>query len=142
MTQNEPPLVLEIPPQPQYVITGRMVVASFARHFGFDEERVEDLKVAVSEAITNAMRAHQERAIADPIRVEMACDGREIVVEVIDRGAGFEVDAAGGPEAAPEPGSFEGGLGLTLIRSLIPETTILRTPGDGIRLRMALRREG
>lgn len=134
-------VVLELPPSPEFVGTSRMVVSAMARHFGFDDEQVEDLKISVSEAVTNAIRAHQDAGSSDPVRIETSVRDDAIVVEVIDRGAGFDPGSITSFGATPLPGTLEGGLGLSLIRTLITDTTIRREVGGGMRLRMALKRE-
>lgn len=48
--------VLEIVPIGENVRTARLFGASIARHFRCDEEQVEDLKLALSEAVNRALR--------------------------------------------------------------------------------------
>ena len=50
---------IEIPPRPDYVSLVRVVVAAAAElESGLEPPRVDDLRVAVSEATTNAIQAH------------------------------------------------------------------------------------
>ncbi|MCI6660345.1 MAG: hypothetical protein SOW48_04050 [Peptoniphilaceae bacterium] len=42
---------LQVPSKPEYVTTLRLVTAAFARQLAFDVEKVEDLRVCVSEAV-------------------------------------------------------------------------------------------
>jgi anti-sigma regulatory factor (Ser/Thr protein kinase) len=50
---------LELPPEPISIGTARLFSATVARFFGTQEEAVEDLKLAVSEACTVAIRANE-----------------------------------------------------------------------------------
>lgn len=52
--QTKARFVLEVPPAKEYVRTARIFGASIARHFRCDEESVEDLKLALSEAVSRA----------------------------------------------------------------------------------------
>lgn len=134
-------VVLELPAMAEFVSTARMVVASLARHNGFGDEQVEDLKIAVSEAITNSIRGHLDAGTSDPVRIAVAMEGDALTIEVWDRGTGFEsVDEADLGET-PAAGRLEGGLGLVLIRSLVTETTIETRPDGGSALRMTVKRE-
>jgi len=118
--------MLDVPPDPDQVRTARLFAAAVARHFGADEDRVEDLKVAISEAATNSIKAHQGAGISDPIRIEADADGDGIRFSVRDAGEGFTIDAVQSTRdpVTPLPGLFEGSLGLTLIRSLFPDVEI------------------
>lgn len=49
--------VLEVGPVGENARTARLFGASIARHFECDEEQVEDLKLALSEAVNRAFRA-------------------------------------------------------------------------------------
>lgn len=115
---------LEIPARPEFVSLVRLLVAAAASQIdGIDSDRIDDLKIAVSEACTNAIEAHT--AIASGDRVVVTCGGDQVAFEVcvVDRGHGF--DPASLPEhppvTDPERLKFERGLGIPLIRSLVDE---------------------
>lgn len=120
-------VVLAIPALTEYVSLVRLVVSSAAQiHPYIDPERVEDLRVAVSEATTNAVRSHESSGTTAQIRV--TCNVAEDHIEVIirDHGKGFDMDAL--PDL-PEPGSperllHESGMGLRLMQILADETEI------------------
>ncbi len=46
------PFELRIPPLPEHVATARLFIASLARVVGLDEAVTEDLRLAISEAVT------------------------------------------------------------------------------------------
>src|SRR5438093_12578703 len=134
-------VVLELPPLPEFVGTGRLVVAAMARHYGFGDEQAEDLKIAVSEAITNSVRAHINAGIGDPVRLSIRLVDGRLVIEVSDRGAGFNPAEELQLGTTPVSGTLEGGLGLMLIRALITDTVIERRQPRGMLIRMTLKRE-
>lgn len=118
---------LEIPARPEYLLLVRQVVAAAAAlEPTFDDDRIDDLRLAVSEAATNAIEAH---AMLDPndrivVRCNLADD--RIEVEVQDVGSGFDPSAqAGAPDAEhPDRLTWERGLGIPLMRVLADEAEI------------------
>ena len=77
---------LSIPPRSVYVGVARLAVSSLARNAGLDEEAVDDLKIAVSEACTNAV---EEVKGDDPISITWEEDGGRVVVVIGDRRPAF-----------------------------------------------------
>ena len=131
-------LRLSIPPEPGYIAMARMFAASVARHFECDEDVVEDVKVAVSEACTNSVKAHRDRGNNEPIDLLARRGDAEITFEVIDSGGGIDMalqKAITESAATPAAGLYEGSLGLMLIRSLFPDTEIIRNDDRGTTIR-------
>ena len=94
---------LEIPARSAYLSLARQVVAAIAAvEPRFRTERIDDLRVAVSEATTNAVEAHADdvgaRAHPHPL-LGSTGDGDCITVEVRDQAGGFDPDAV--PGACP-----------------------------------------
>ena len=130
-------LSLDIPAEPSFLFTARMFAAAIARHFGCGEDAVEDLKIAISEAVTNALKAHRDGSVAEPIRLLAHPSGSEIWFEVVDAGKGFDLASEPAPTDLQTPplGLYEGSLGLTLIRSLFPRAEIVRNAVRGMTVR-------
>lgn len=129
---------LALPPEPEYVGVARLFAASVARHFGCDSESVEDLKVAVSEACTNSIKAHRDASVGEPVRIVVRLDGDALRFQVFDVGGGFDAPPPPADSVTPPLGLFEGSLGLTLIRSLFPDTEIARNAEGGTTVRFSL----
>lgn len=135
------PVRLEIPAQVEYVSFVRVVVAAAAELApALDADRVEDLKVAVSEATTNAVEAHGLTGSIDRIRIAIEAGDNEMSVEVHDRGVGFDPDTlpAMPPADSPERLSHEAGLGVQLMSRLVDETEI-SSSAEGTVVRLVLR---
>ena len=136
MTGRE--IVLEIPAKPEYLQMVRAVVAAAASvDADLESERVHDLRLAVSEATTNAIEAHAQMGSSERITIRLEIDDERIAVEVRDHGDGFDPDNT--PEL-PDPEDparllHENGLGVRLMRYLADETEIL-SGDDGTRVRM------
>lgn len=122
------PIVLEIPSSSEYVLLGRLIVTQVGQMAGFGPEDIYDLKLAVTEAITNAIRYAQ----VDTIRVEYRVRPSEIEISVIDAGGGFDA------ETLTRDPDGQGGFGLTVIGNLVDEVA-LDSGAYGTRLTMIRR---
>jgi serine/threonine-protein kinase RsbW len=134
---------LEIPALPAFVGVARTVVAAVATSVpGIDDDRLEDLRIAVSEACTNAVEAHQ--AVGKDQRVVLRCliESEVLQIRVEDQGKGF--DPASVPPRPPVGDlghlNSERGWGLQLIRALVDDVTFVPTSeGTAVHLSMKLR---
>ena len=121
---------LTIPAKAEYVLLGRLALSGVTRMRPLDEETINDLKLAVTEACTNSVRhAYRENGGIVDIVYELHDD--RLVVEVSDDGAGFD------PNRLVEAGEVtEGGLGIAIIRAVVDEFEVgERQDGRGSRLR-------
>lgn len=106
------------------------------------EQRLEDLRLAVTEACSNAAKVHRRDA-PEPVVVTCHVEDDRVRVDVRDRGPGFDPDEL---EPLPEPTDprrleHEHGLGVPLIRTLADEVDFRPGP-DGTIVSMALERRG
>lgn len=140
---TEPPLdvvELRIPPDPKYIAVVRLAVAGVASRAGMNVDDVDDLKVAVCEVYTNVIDHAFEGVRPKPVLIRMTPQDRELQIEVIDEGVGFDVGAKDfGKEADL---SREGGLGLYLVFQYMDEVKIESAPGSGTRVIMKKRLAG
>ncbi len=131
-------LSLEIPASPEYIAIARLVVSSLAsarRNLG--DQRIDDLKLAVSEACTNAIEAYGKADSEERVRILVRDDDARLEVAVEDNGPGFDPDALPShpPVTDPERLNFERGLGIPLIRSLVDEVVFeSSTAGTSVRM--------
>lgn len=120
--------VLELDPEPQLIPTARMFAATVARQQGLPEEGVLDLKIAISEACTNAVTAHRASGVDSTVRVSAQANGGDITYEIRDFGHGFVYEAED-PSAVFRRAAQDDdlpGMGLALIRTLFPSAEIAR----------------
>lgn len=123
------PIKLTVPSRAEYVLLARLVVAQVGQVAGFGADDVYDLKLAVTEAVTNVIR----HARVEEYEVHYRAAEGVVEITVADRGGGFdEADLARNPDG-------KGGFGLTVIRNLVDEVTIERGEGGGTRLIMIRR---
>src|SRR3712207_4475216 len=98
---------LQLPADTQYVGLARLVVTVAARQAGMAEDRVEDLKIAVSEATTNAINAHRRHEHHAPVILQFGTTGNgSFDVTIVDAGPGFEPP----PPVPDRDWTLEGGL--------------------------------
>jgi serine/threonine-protein kinase RsbW len=131
---------LEIPARADFLAVARLVVvAAASTDPGMGEERLEDLRIAVSEACTNAINAQQGIGVEAAIRIvcDLGADG--VSVDIIDRGPGFDPDhvLVAPPAGDPRRLEFEGGLGLEIMRALTDRAEI-RTSSEGTAVRLVV----
>jgi len=125
-------IVLEIPARTEFVSFVRVVVAATADlEPDIDIDRIDDLRVAVSEATTNAIESHLTHHSTDRIRVQCNLADDQVAVVIHDEGVGFEPDALPElpPPDAPERLFHEAGLGVPLMRLLADESEIVSDEG-------------
>ena len=120
-------ITLEIPAKAEYLSLVRAVVVSAAAlDPAVEDQRLEDLRLAVSEATTNAIRSHENLGSEERITIRCGLTDDRIEVEVQDRGPGFNPEKLepAGPLDQPGRLSYEGGFGIPLMRVLADEIKI------------------
>jgi anti-sigma regulatory factor (Ser/Thr protein kinase) len=73
---------IQIPPRPGYVGVVRLALGSLARTAGMDEESIDDLRIAISEACTNAVIATESGGSDEPVTVTWDATESAIAVEI------------------------------------------------------------
>jgi len=133
-------LELEIPARPEFVALVRLVVSSVASSRRvLAEERIDDVKLAVSEACTNAIEAHSDVDTDDHVVVRLFEGDDRLEVVIADRGRGFDPETLPEhpPVTDPERLNFERGLGIPLIRTLVDEVDF-DSGADGTSVRLSV----
>jgi serine/threonine-protein kinase RsbW len=111
---------LEIPSSPEYVAIVRLAVEGIARRMEFDDVQIEDLKLAVGEACTNAVKYGCPSDDFPNVAVRCMVVSNGLSVEIRNNINDHNV-----PSVPTKPDlSREGGLGLYLIRKLMDEVDI------------------
>jgi anti-sigma regulatory factor (Ser/Thr protein kinase) len=100
----------------------RQAVADFVIVNGISESDVSDIRIAVSEAVTNAvMHAFRDRTEPGSVRVSVSVDDEQVEIVIRDDGSGM----------APRDDSPGLGLGLSLIRRVADGFDHREPPGGG-----------
>jgi serine/threonine-protein kinase RsbW len=98
---------------------------------GFSFEERGDTKMAVGEAISNAIRHGAKERPRETVAVRCLISPRMLVVEVCDDGLGFDADAYESPR---EGELLEGGMGIKFMRQCMDEVTFDFSSGTIARL--------
>lgn|SRR3712207_5868351 len=102
---------------PDLVSVIRLTTSGIASKMGFTMEDIEDLKVAISEACTNAIKHSKQ----EEFEVKFLVSGSRLDIEVIDNGIGYDISSVAEPDLKNPKTS---GLGLFIIKSLMDEVEV------------------
>ncbi len=103
----------------------RRVLATGMSALGVERGVVDDIVLALTEAVTNVLDHAQD---GDVYEVSASLRDNTAVVEVIDRGAGLPDDACNAPCAEPEA---ESGRGIAIMRALVDRVSFTSRPREG-----------
>jgi len=124
---------LRIPAKAEYIALCRLALGGLGELRRLDDETTADLKLALTEAVSNSVRHAYGPEAGGHVDVTYALDAERMAVEVVDDGAGFDPDE---PPSVTGNGISEGGLGIAIIRAIADELEIDSRPGRrGSRLR-------
>lgn len=127
---------LRVPARAEYVALARLALSGLADIVALPEELLADLKLALTEAVSNSVR----HAYADGggfVSVAYVLSPDALAVEVEDDGKGFDPER---PPALEGEELTEGGLGIAIIRTIVDEFELHSQPGvRGSRLRFVKR---
>jgi serine/threonine-protein kinase RsbW len=133
-------VTLAVPARAELLGLVRLVVSSVATTVaGFDPVRLDDVRLAVSEACANAIEAYGRLGRADAtVTVRLQARPGNLVIEVVDDAGGFDPSALvpHPPVETPERLQHERGLGVPLMRQLADDLDFTGEDG-GTTVRMA-----
>jgi serine/threonine-protein kinase RsbW len=124
-------IMLTLPNTPEYVSVARLTLSGIANRMGFDVEAIEDLKVAIAEACTNALKHGCEDGCN--YTIEFSVFNNRLDIEIIDKGKGFDYNNLVEPDLTKPR---EGGLGIFIIKSLMDDVEFNNYKGRGTRILM------
>lgn len=125
---------IKIPAKPEFIGIIRLTISGIASRMGFSYDDIEDLKIATSEACTNAVQHAYKDKEDGEITVGFGLYENRLELVVSDSGesCNFEEVRQGlGPYGKEEQIEFlrEGGLGLYLIETLMDKVKIHQNSG-------------
>ncbi len=115
--------------------------AAIAREMGFSDDRVEDLKTAVSEACINAIEHGNKFDLNSKVGITLVTEETALKVTIHDEGDGIDPEKI--PKTREESNGFpkRRGYGIFLIRNLVNEMTFASEPGKGNDVKMIIHLE-
>ena len=120
---------MEISANPEYVSIIRLTTSGIANKVGFCLDDIEDLKVAISEACTNAIK----HSLEDRFTIIYTMIEKGLTIEIIDNGKGYNTKEVSEPDL---DNLKESGMGLFIIESLMDDVNVESTEGKGTSIKM------
>ncbi|MGL4797269.1 MAG: ATP-binding protein [Paraclostridium sp.] len=120
---------MEVTSNPDYVSIVRLTVSGIANKIGFSLDDIEDIKVAVSEACTNAIK----HSLDEKFYITFSLLENGLTVEIEDKGTGYDMNSVAEPDLSNPK---ENGLGLFIIKTLMDEVTTMSKNNEGTIVKM------
>ncbi|MFC4322034.1 anti-sigma B factor RsbW [Litchfieldia salsa] len=129
MNQSFDYVEMKVPAKAEYVGVVRLTLSGIASRMGFSYEAIEDLKIATSEACTNAVQHAYHKNEGGEITVGYGLYDDRLEVMIADNGKSFNFEQMKeeiGPHSVDQSIEKlpEGGLGLYLIDTLMDEVKV------------------
>ncbi|WP_139492037.1 anti-sigma B factor RsbW [Brevibacillus dissolubilis] len=145
MTQAGDLIELTLPARVEYIGVARLMVSGVANRLGFPYDDIEDIKLSVAEACTNAVR-HAYQGAEGKVRIQCGIFADRLEITISDNGEDFNLDAIRqerGPitKDTDIENLSEGGLGLYLIHTLMDEVEISGEQGITVAMTKYVRRD-
>lgn len=118
-------LTLALPREEMSVPVVRRVLKVSLHALGVTPDVVQDIELALTEAVTNVL---DHAAQGAEYEVSAGIQGNTCLLEVVDRGVGFDATELG--HAAADPAAEEG-RGIQLMRALVDRVTFENVPTVG-----------
>ena len=111
----------------------RVVVAVFMSRLDPTLEEIDDVKTAVSEAVTNAViHGYENGNGIIAVEAEAQEDGRILTVRIADRGTGIkDVKKPMEPMYTSDPSGERSGMGFSFMEAFMDEVEVESEPGKG-----------
>ena len=130
---------MTIPCSSEFVSVIRLAVSGIASRMNFTIEDIEDIKISVSEACTNAIQHAYESNpnVNNKIFVTAKIHPEELEIVVEDKGKGFDLGILGTSSQKEASEKKMGlGLGITFIKNLMDHAEFSSNSGKGTKVRM------
>lgn len=146
MKQGYDYVEMKVPAKPEYIGIVRLTLSGIASRMGFLYEDIEDLKVAVSEACTNAVQHAYKDDTRGEVVIGFGLYHDRLEMMVADNGNSADLEQIRrdlGPYEEHHNVEFlrEGGLGLYLIETLMDKVIIHQNQGVTVFMTKFLERE-
>lgn len=135
-TVNEVELI--IPMLPDMEITATQTACSVAQYMKFDPDRIDEVKMALIEAIINAFE--HSKSLDGKVRIKFVIADDNLTVVIQDHGQGFELNRIDKPDITQKlRAEYKRGWGLMLIENLM-DTVHIESSEHGTTLVMSKNR--
>ncbi len=109
----------------------RASVAAFLTQLNPTLDEIDDIKTAVSEAVTNAI-VHGYREKTGTVHITCTIEGQTVTISVSDKGCGIpDIPLARTPLYTGMPESERSGLGFTVMETFMDDVEVKSYPDEG-----------
>ena len=117
------------------VAVARMVLGSFLMQYDLRLDELDEIKIALSEAVSNSIIHGYENEPDHTVVMTAEIKNGELTLVVLDKGVGI-ADVAQAMEPAFSTGDEHMGLGFTFMETFMDHLEVQSTPGCGTRVTM------
>ena len=115
----------------------RSVVAAFCVELNPTLDQINDIKTAVSEAVTNSV-VHGYEGNGGKIDISAYLEGKTVHIEIKDYGVGIsDIEKARKPFFTTKPEQERSGMGFTVMESFMDTLSVEKTDGGGVTVKMS-----
>lgn len=126
-------LSLNVPSKTEHLSEVRDFVSDAARRFGFADEEVSNIALAVDEACTNIIKHAYHFASDKDITIDVRMQAAEFEILISDKGQHFEPDKVAMPDMKEYLSKYKrGGLGMLLMRKLMDKVEYRIQPSRNV----------
>ena len=113
----------------------RVAVAAFVAQLDPTIDEINDVKTAVSEAVTNSIIHGYENREDGLVRIEAEIDENEVTIVIIDEGIGIEnIEQAMEPLYTSRPDIERSGMGFTVMETFMDDLKVESEKGIGTKI--------
>ena len=113
----------------------RVAVAAFVAQLDPTIDEINDVKTAVSEAVTNSIIHGYENREDGLVRIEAEINGNEVTIVIIDKGIGIDdIKQAMEPLYTSRPDIERSGMGFTVMETFMDDLKVESEKGTGTKV--------
>ena len=116
---------------PENVSFSRSTVSAFCLALDPSVEELNDVKTAVSEAVTNSIVHGYENRKTEIIEITAKCENNSVEILIVDNGVGIpDVKRAMEPFFTTKPNEERSGMGFTIMQTFMDEVAVDSKDGE------------
>ena len=120
---------LNIPSRTDNLEIIRDFIIGIARKFGFNDDGIGEIELAVDEACANVIKHAYNYDENKKIDITVETNSSKLTIIISDQGRGFDPDKLESPEQRLQKHA-RGGLGIALIKKVMDEVSFELNPGN------------
>jgi len=132
-------VVIEFPSDYKFLNIVDLVTAEVVQNLCLNHQAANEVGISVIEACTNAIEHGNKECPDENVRIVYNCTGDRLVIEVCDRGKGF--DFRGYLEHIPDPANIQHlrGRGIYIMKNMMDGLEFEVVPGEGMKVKLMKR---